>query len=324
MTDSEFRRARQGFLRQGEISRDLLVLLRRVVKRLVLFGGLPPMYSPTGQWDFDAEEEMFADWLSERLLGTGQLAALLHSASRPGAFSRLAELYLRRHLINRLERSYASNLYGRLRELLPAETQQFAVLVPSGHEHDVVWTLAGSMDAAPWQGSEDELVSLAWGLGEFETIRYREDAKKLSPVLEHDELVRFVSELLTATGGQGLTLSQLVRVLVRRFDLEPVTQESLDLTENEPSVPDTVIDDLDAAELARAVLAELTSRGVDVLREWLRGLSVREIGDALELSAGTVSNEQATIRAVLGRMSDPDGKSHSNLLNALRDLLFIS
>lgn len=322
MTDSEFRRARSAVLEHGEISRDLVALLRRVVRRLVLFGGLPPMYSPTGQWDRDAEEEVFADWLAARLLGTGQLAALLHRSGTPAACSRAAEAYLRRHLINRLERSHATNLYRRLRDLLREEPQRFTVLVPAEREHHVVWKLAQQGDVAPWQGEEDDLVALAWGLGEFETIRYREDAKKLSPVLERDELLRFVSGLMAAAGA-GLPLGRLVRVIVRRFNLEPVAEESLEEIGHEPAVPDAVIEDVHAADLARAALAELTERQSEVLREWLRQRSVRDIAEDLHLSVGTVSNEQAAVSAVLSRLSDPDGESRAALLNALRDLLFI-
>lgn len=321
MTDAEFRQARLEFLRQADIPRELLVLLRYVVHRLVRFGGLPPMYSPSGRWDGEAEEEVFADWLTVRLVGTGQLAALIHQSGNVAAFTRAAEAYLRRHLINGLERSYARNLYGRLRELL-REEEPFAVLVESQREQDVVWKLADQGDVGPWQDSEDRLVSLAWGIGEFETIRYREDAKKLSPVLERDELLRFVAGLLAAAGA-GLTLAQLVRVLVRRFDLEAATVEALDEEADEVSTRQDVVEDVNAAQLARAALAELDDRQVEVLREWLRGLSVRQIAEALHISSGTVSNEQSAISAMLSRISDPDGESRAKLLNALRDLLFI-
>jgi DNA-directed RNA polymerase specialized sigma24 family protein len=321
MTDIEFRRARIAFLQQGEISQELVALLRRVVRRLVLFGGLPPMYSPTGRWDSDSEDDTFGDWVAVRLLGTGQLAALLHRCSTPASFSRLAETYLRRHLINGLMRSYATNLYGRVRELL-REDPAFVVLVESEREQDVVWRLDEGDRVVPWQGDENHLIALAWGMGEFETIRYRENARKLSPVLERDELLRFVAGLMAAA-NHGLTLSQIVRVLVRRFDLEPIIEESADEAALEHPSSQDVVEDVHAAQLARAALAELTQRQTAVLREWLRNLSVRDIAVSLHLSVGTVSSEQAAISVVLSRLSDPDGESRASLLNALRDLLFI-
>lgn len=321
MTDSEFRRARLAFVREGQVSPELVALLRQIVHRLVRFGGLPPMYSPTGHWDGEAEDEVFADWLDARLVGTGQLAALLHQSGTVAAFSRAAEAYLRRHLINRLQRSHAINLYGRLRALLPDEGR-FAVLITAAREQDQVWSLADQSEVGPWQGGEDELVSLAWGLGTFETVRYRDDAKKLSPVLERDELLRFVSGLLEAT-GVGLTLSQLVRVLVRRFDLESATVEALGEEADEVAAEQDVVEQVHATQLARAALAELTERQAQVLREWLAGSSVREIAESLHLPIGTVSSEQSEIGAILSRLSDPDGDSRTQLLNALRDLLFI-
>ena len=297
------------------------MFLRQVVHRLIRYGGLPPMYSPIGRWGQDAEDEVFSDWLSARLIGTAQLAALLQQSNSAAAFARSAEAYLRRHLINRLERSYASNLYARLRDLLPEEPD-FAVLSAAQREQDQMWKVSAAGEVGAWQGSDDDLVSLAWSLGDFETIRYREEAKKLSPVLERDELLRFIRGLLEAAAA-GLTLGQMVRVLVRRFDLEPATVESLGEEAEEVPSPDGVIDQVERASLAQAALAELSERQVKVLREWLAQLPVREIADRLQISTGTVANEQAAIGIILSRMSDPDGDSRAQLLNGLRDLLFI-
>ena len=141
-------------------------------------------------------------------------------------------------------------------------------------------------------------------------------------MLERDELLRFVTGLIAAA-GHGLTLSQIVRALVRRFDLEPSTEETLGETALQVPSSQDVVEDVHAARVARAVLAELTRRQSEVLRDQLRDLPVREIATSLGVSVGTVSNEQAAIRVVLARMSDPDGESRARLLNALRDLLFI-
>ena len=164
MTDNEFRHARITFLQQGDISHHLVALLRRVVRRLVLFGGLPPMYSPTGRWDSDSEEDVFGEWIVDRLLGKGQLAALVHQCSTASSFSRLAEVYLRRHLINQAERTHATNLFGRVREMLHDETV-FAIAVGSDREQDIVWQLSSESNVAAWQGDEEFLVAYAWGLG---------------------------------------------------------------------------------------------------------------------------------------------------------------
>lgn len=319
MTEPDFRQARMIFLREGRVVPELVDLLRLALRRLVAFGGLPPMYSPTGRWDEDAEEEVFAEWVESRLVGTGQLAALLHQSGSPNAFVRLAELYLRRHLINRLERNHATNLFARLRTLLP-EDERFCAVAPSEREQDVVWALCEQGEVSVWDEAEERLLSLAWGLGEFETVRYRDDARKLSPVLERDELLRFVEELLRAA-GRGLTLAQILRVLVRRFDLGPVALESLAEEAEAVAAPENVIETVEARDLAVAVIAELSQRQASVLREQLEERSVREIAERLEISVGTVAAEQRAIANVLARMSDESRESRGLLLNALRDLL---
>jgi hypothetical protein len=322
MNDVEFRGARLAFLADGQISVELLGELRAVVTRLLAFGNLPPMYSPTGRWDEDAEEEVFGDWGEARLIGGGQLAALMHQAGTARSFGRLGELYLRRHLINRLERTHATNLFGRLRTLLGDETTLFAVLIPSTHDQDVVWTQVG--DGAPavaYGGGEDQLLSLAWGLGEFETVRFREDARKLSHVLERDELIRFVTGLIAAGEG-GLTLAQIVATIVTRFDLQPAHTENLGEEAEAVASADDVVEEVSAAQLAVAVLAELSARQVEILAAQLQHESVRTIAETVHASVGTVSSEQQRSAAVLSRLSDPDHDSRSALLNALRDLLF--
>jgi hypothetical protein len=322
MNDVAFRDARLAFLRDGQVGVELLGELRAVVTRLVVFGNLPPMYSPTGKWDEDAQEEVFADWAQARLIGGGQLAALMHQTGTAKSFGRLAELYLRRHLINRLDRTHATNLFGRLRTLLAQETTIFAVLIASAREQDVVWTLAG--EGAPdtvYAAGEDRLLSLAWALGEFQTVRFREDAKKLSHVLEHDELTRFVSALIAAAEG-GLTLAQIVRTIVARFDLEPAQLEDLGEEAEEVAADGDVVEAVTAAQLAAGVLAELTARQVDILAAQLQHEPVRAIAETIHVSVGTVSSEQQRIAAILSRVSDPDHDGRAALLNALRDLLF--
>lgn len=323
MTSSEYEDARRAFLGTGELDPSLLVLLQRTVARLIRYGGLPPHYSPTRHWDHDAEQEVLADWLAARLIGTGQLTAILHEAATPGSFMRIGELFLRRHLIGRLERSQATNLFARVRQLLE-DDPELIVLVPATRDQDAGWGLAEwrHVGRPHWSGADRDLASAAWGLGEFTTIQYRNDARKLSPLLEHDELRRFVTGLLAALDAT-LTPADLTRALVLRFDLGSVVVDELD--DEAATVParDDVVGQVAAAELAVAVLAELTRRQVDVLRGWLANQPVREIASELRVAAGTVHSDQRAITATLRRVCDPDGASHAALLNGLRDALFM-
>jgi len=282
---------------------------------LVRFSGLPPIYSPTGQWDDEAERDVVGDWIAARLLGTGQLAALLQQAATPGSFLRLGELYLRRHLINRLARSQAKNLHARVSDML-SDDSVFEPASADGH-----WQLAGQ-PAQPWQGTDKELLAAAWRLGHFEVVRFRDDAKKLSHVLEADDLRRFVAGLLQHTGC-ALTLAQVVRALVLRFDLEPAGFEPLEDHEEVLSAQVDIVDDVSAGRAARAVVAELTQRQVAILRCQLRDFNVRETATEVGVAIGTVSANQKVNAEVLSRLSDEEGASRGALLNALRDLLFI-
>jgi hypothetical protein len=308
-----YEQARQAFLETGDIDPSLLALLRRVVARLVRFGGLPPIYSPTGQWDAEAEADVLGDWITYRLLGSNQLAAMLHQAATPGSFARLGELYLRRHLINRLARNQASNLYGRVRDLLAED--DFEPAAAADH-----FQLAGH-PAEPWLGTDQQLLGVAWRLGHFEVVRYRDDAKKLSPVLETPDLRRFVVGLLAETGA-ALTLAHVVRALVMRFDLQsPGTTPLEDVVELVPGSTD-VVEEVSATRAARVVLAELSARQVAILRCSLDDMTVRETAAEVAASVGTVSAEQRSIAAVLAQISDEQGASRGRLLNALRDSLF--
>jgi hypothetical protein len=183
------------------------------------------------------------------------------------------------------------------------------------------WRLAGQA-AEPWQGTDKELLAAAWRLGHFEVVRFRDDAKKLSHVLEADDLRRFVAGLLQETGC-ALTLAQVVRALVLRFDLEPAGFEPLEDHEEVLPAQVDIVDDVSAGRAARAVVAELTQRQVAILRCQLRDLNVRETATEVGVAIGTVSADQKVNAEVLSRLSDEEGASRGALLNALRDLLFI-
>jgi len=119
------------------------------------------------------------------------------------------------------------------------------------------------------------LLGAACGVGHFDVIRFREDARKLSHVLEADDLQRFVAGLIQETDC-ALTLAQVVRALVLRFDLEPAGFEPLEDHEEVLSAQVDIVDDVSAGRAARAVVAELTQRQVAILQCQLRDLNVRE------------------------------------------------
>lgn len=284
-------------------------------------GGLHPVFSPTGQWDKESEDELLGDWMASRL-ANGQLKALLEEAATSSAFARLAEAALRRHAISRRERSQAANLFDRLRAMLP-EDEQLALMHDAARDQDTAWGLRSWDEVRPvWTGDDKALASAAWSLGHFDTITFKADAKKLSHLLEVDELRRFVHGLLEAVRA-SLTLTQIVRALELRFDLGPVALVELDeRTEVAPPGELPVEDEATARRAAIAVLAELTPRQGGVLRLQLGRTPMRDIAAELGVSLGTVSSEWGKVTTVMRRISDAEDAHHAALLNVLRDVLF--
>ena len=118
----------------------------------------------------------------------------------------MSETSVRQHLIDGLKRSQAANLYDRVARLL-ADDKRFSA---SGSGGGRLWRVAGG-PADPFGGDDRELLAVAWSLGEFEVIRYDIAARKLSPLLEADELERFVAGLLTAGTMTTATIMHAIR-----------------------------------------------------------------------------------------------------------------
>lgn len=314
MTEERLNELRR-LVRQGQLEADLVEELKSVVSRLVRLRLLPPSYAPYGQWDAEAVEEVFSSWYEKRLFGRGHLQMLLDSARTVGAFRRLAEQSLRQHLLTQRSRSQAQNLYWRVVGLLAGD-DDFELVRDAARAQDRWWRRAGS-GAEEWSGDDRALVSEAFALGDFAIIRYRADARKLSPLLDADELKRFVDGFLARTAA--LTPTLIMRALEQRFDLGAVSEE--ELTEVVAPAADTpdIVSDLALSDAARSVIAELTPRQIEVLRRSDEE-TVERMATALVCSVGTIHNEQRRIAAVLERSAEADERDA--LLKKVADLLY--
>lgn len=314
MTDRRLRECR-SLLRRGQLEPDLVGELKSVAKRMVRLRVLPPSYAPYGTWDDEAAEEVFASWYEVRLLGRGHLQLLLDRAASVGAFRRLAEHSLRQHVLNQRARSQTQNVYWRVVELLETD-DSFELLRDAGRPQDRWWRRAGC-EAVEWAGDERLLVAHAYALGDFAVIRYRADAKKLSPVLDASELKRFVDGLLTRAGG--LTPTLIMRAFQHRFDLDAVSEKQLSEDALPSGVASDIPSDLALTDTARSTVAEFTSRQLEVLRR-SEAQTVEQMAHALGCSAGTIHNEQRRIAAIIERNAEPEEREQ--LLNKLADLLY--
>jgi DNA-binding CsgD family transcriptional regulator len=310
MMPEEYRRARAEVLAGAEPSPELLADCKQTARLMIKTSGLPTHYSPLGVWSEEAIEEAFADFAAERLLGRGQLLAMLQRAPAQPVFRRMLETALRQDLIDRLERSQSANLYARVNQLL-ADAGRYT---SSGSGPGRLWQLRDGT-AAPFTGDDRALAALAWSLGEFTIIRYKPDARKLSPLLDSNELTRFLDGLLAANATD---IATICRALKLRFPLDDPAQA-------EPLAPDIAADTIGAdplqtvmrREATTAALAELTGRQLQVLLGDDRGESTRELAVRLHCSTGTISHERGRIVEVLARLGGDAPCVLKEILDAL-------
>lgn len=305
MTQDEYTRLRSAVIAGGDPPGELIDECRRISKVLVKTAGLPVLYSPYGHWEEEAIDEVFADWVAVRLIERGQLLAMLQRAPLLRVFRRMAETSLRQHLIDRLPPSHASNLFARVKKHL--EDGEFSV---EGNH----WSLSNG-PFEPFEGGDTERLSLAWGLGHFDVIRYDAEARKLSPILSSQDLERFVHGMLTAG---AMTTGDIVRAVCDRFGVSESETAELD-----ESVTASI--DLDPArapeisELVTATLAELTERQARVLVGKAEERTGRQLAEELGCSTGTVSNELTLIAQTTARL----GTDAPEVLKEVVDALFI-
>lgn len=319
MNHDEYRRIRSTFAQARDIDPRLVAELRRITSRLVRFRGLPPSYAPYGVWNEEAEEEIFQSWATERLV-RGQLQALLDRAANLESFGRLAERSLRQHVLNQRERSQAQNLYWRSAELLDSDPD-FERFIDAARPQDVWWGLAvwAEEPRPQFSGDDARLLAEAWALGDFELIRYRPDARKLSPLLSTPELKRFLCSLLERVQAL-LTLSRIMRALERRFNLGEIQLGTIETPEAEAAAavePDEIV----LEETALAAIAEMTARQVEVLVGTDARETIDDMSERLSCSVGTVVNEQRRVAGILDRHSE-DGDQRAVMLRKVLDLLY--
>lgn len=301
-------------VRAGETPTELVDELRGVARRMARSRRLPPSFAPYGQWDDEAADEVYAAWFADRLVGEGDLLALLDRSPDRQTLRRLAERSLRQHLLNAQDRSQARNLFARLVALLTDETRPFRLVQDASRPQDRWYALS---DDAPWGGPERELVAHAWALGDFVVLRYRAAAAKLSPVLDAGELERFVIGLLDRAGA--LTPGLIMRALSARFALGEVAFEPIDEAPPLPAATRGPEAEVLLNDTAQALVGELTDRQAEVLRR--SGDRVADIAEAVGVSGGTVVNEQRRIGELVARASGDDVERHA-LLNRIADLLY--
>jgi hypothetical protein len=311
LTDADYTRARSTVIARQDPPAVLLEECRRIVGLLVRTSGLPPHYSPYGVWSDEAVDEVLADWIATRLIGRGQLLAMVQRAPVLAVFRRMAETSVRQHLVDSLRRSQASNLFERVTRQLVADERFEELDEQAGTKF---WRLRGG-PAEPFPADDSRLAALAFSLGEFRVIRYEPDARKLSPLLDSGELTRFLLGVLSAG---PMSAASIMRALSVRFAIEEPTADQ-ELHPDQRDGRDGPEGKALLDELVTATLAELSSRQAEVLVGLDSGMSGTDLAAQLGCSTGTISHERRRIEDILARL----GTDAPAVLKLVLDALFI-
>lgn len=317
MTDERLRELRHLHRDGKAVPGDLFDVLVEIVRKFVRLRLLPPSYAPYGAWNDDAVDEILQSWMTERLLGRGNLQRLLDEASSVASFRSMAERSLRQHLIGKKARSQASNTFHSAARLLESDGE-FAAFRTAGQRHHTYWGLSDWNDPQLFAGDESMLLAHAWSLGKFAGVRYRPDAKKLAPLFAPGELKRFLVGLFAAV-GECLTLTQIMRVIERQFDLGEIAIEDLEAAEQ--AAAEEVADDMGLREVATLLLPDLTRRQADIIVGLRDDKTLERLATELGCSAATVFNEESRIRTLVEREADSTDEA-KQLLKILADLLY--
>ncbi|MEK6328468.1 MAG: sigma factor-like helix-turn-helix DNA-binding protein [Actinomycetota bacterium] len=317
LTEQEFSEANDA-VTAGTVTGPLYAFLRRLTLAVVRSGSVATVLSESGHWDHDAADNLLQDWLAERLLGGGLLQAF-DSAATPRALSRYLERALRNYLIDQGRRRAAPRLLPRAHGIL-ASSERYRCFVESSSWLDRAWGLAGWSEPSAFKGEEAELVRAAYALGDFELVRFGPGTERAEPVISNPDLERFLAGLF-AELERTLTLRDVEQALRGRFAFafDEVSLE-LDAVGEVAGDERPVLDQLETAETATQVMAEINERQLAILLDRAyEGLTLDELAARHNVSRSTADNELKRVGRIIER-NLPPGIGEEQILDKLLEL----
>jgi DNA-binding CsgD family transcriptional regulator len=313
LTDQEFAEA-SAAVRSGELTAALYAFIGRLVAAQLRSGTVSPTLSFSGGWGEDAIADATHDWLAEKLLR----GALLHAFDRTSTPHALAR-YLERAFKNWLRDKGRSRSWPRIvirsRELLDSG-DPFKRFEEAARWLDHRYGLA-SWDAPERIDDEELVVRAVYGLPDLQIIRER--GARAPTILSTSDLKALLEHVLRVLDAT-ITLTQLDRGFRHRFAwaFEAANVE-LDETVEEAAQP--TASEAEAEEAARAILADLTKRQLEMLRERADGATLEKLAEIHGCSRGTADNELKRASAAIRRHLTPD-ESQERALEILLALSF--
>ncbi len=276
------------------------------------FYHIPNLDSGFGE---DAFTALAHDWAIAKLWRLGQLEHLLLTNQTLTGFRNGLALSFRNFLISQKDRTALDNLFQRANFLLEHDLR-FRLVGENRKKASRLWGLASWQEVQPYHGQDAELIRIGLSLQGFPIIRYRDDAKKNSPILTDVDLTVFLHSLLEAVGF-ALSLAQFTLVFQYRFNLLDTDEISLEAALAEDSegnslqVSDMVSEGPTGEEVsiideaASALLSELSARQKQVLLTRAHPeATLTSVASQLGCSKSTVENEIRRALEAIGRHAE--------------------
>jgi len=275
-------------------------------------------YSPFGNWDEPACEDVLEDWVMERLWGRADLQAMLAGVASIAQLRAALTTSLRQYLTNKRRRSIVSNLYKRVLATL-RDDSHFRSVGGASLAAEQRWTLAENESGDPSMLALHDLVQIACELSddELQVVRYGPFSQKLSPILREPKLREFLCHLMRRAQG-SLTVSSIIDVMRFRFSLP--TEEHIELHEGIPSSMPSPANEAERTIAARAVVSRLDYDDVRRLTAYFR--SNGDFSEAARECACTVERVREVVHRAFGAIcecseSEDDARSIMNRVESL-------
>lgn len=315
LTDAEFAAAAANF-QDNQVTEDLQLFVARLVKTAASNRPLPSSLSPSGAWDADGVQESTQAWWEAKLL-RGTLRQAFVKCTTPRAFAAYLEQSLANWLKDVARAKQQPRLLAKAQEILEANPTRFKVYATAASPMDRQWGLVGWERPELFTGEAAELVAFVYALGHIPLMMFGDQAKKASPVISKPNIRRVLDALFDGSGSL-LTLRHIDLVFRERFAEAFARTVPIDSIPESESDGAGVHEQVDASQVARQVLAELSGPQTRaLLGKYREEKTLEEIGNELGCSRGTVDNELKRARYIIEEGLDREENFEIVLKNLL-------